>query len=72
MTTRLVFEQIEDLVWKHDISYMDAIVLYCEENNVEIESLAKIIKSNENLKGLIQLEAEGLNYLPKSNTLYGL
>lgn len=62
-------EEIEELVWKHDISYMDAVVLYCEDNNVDIEALAKVIKSNENLKGLIQLEAEGLNYLPKSNTL---
>jgi hypothetical protein len=64
-----VLEQIEELVWKHDISYMDAIVLYSEENNVDIESLGKLVKSNENLKGAIQLEAESLNYLPKSNSL---
>jgi len=72
MIARQVLEEIEDLVWKHDIPYMDAVVLYCEDNNADIEALAKIIKSNENLKGLIQLEAESLNYLPKSNTLYGL
>lgn len=67
--SKQVLEAIEDLVWKHDISYMDAIVQYCEDNNVEVEALAKIVKNNENLKGAIQLEAESLNYLPKSNTL---
>jgi hypothetical protein len=68
--TKQEFEQVvEDLVWKHDISYMDAIVLYCEENNIDVESLAKVIKANPNLKGLLQLEAEKLNYLPKTVTL---
>lgn len=69
MVSRQILEDIEDLVWKHDISYIDAIVLYCEEKNIEVESLGKAIKSSELLKGAIQLEAEGLNYLPKSNKL---
>ena len=62
-------ETIEDIVWKHDISYMDAIVYYCEENNVEVEIFAKAIKGNDMLKAKLQLEAESLNYLPKSATL---
>jgi len=64
-----VLDAIEDLVWKHDISMIDAIVLYCEDNNVDIEALGKAIKSNQNLKGSIQLEAESLNYLPKTSHL---
>jgi hypothetical protein len=66
---KAICETIEDLVWKHDISYMDAIVLYCEDNNIEVEVFAKAIKTNEMLKAKLQHEAEQLNYLPKSATL---
>ena len=64
-----ILEDIEELVWKHDISYMDAIVQYCEDRNIEIEHLAKAIKNNDMIKAKLQFEAEALNYLPKSNTL---
>ena len=30
------YEAIEDLVWEHDINYIDAVVLYCEINKLEI------------------------------------
>lgn len=64
-----ICEKIEDIVWKHDISYMDAIIHYCEENNVEVEVFAKAIKTNDMLKAKLQLEAESLHYLPKSSVL---
>ena len=60
------FHTIEEIVYMKDISYMDAILLYCEENNVEIEVAASLI--NDNIKYQIQLEAEDLHFLPKSNT----
>jgi len=60
------FHTIEEIVYMKDVSYMDAILLYCEENNVEIEVAASLI--NDNLKYQIQLEAENLHFLPKSNT----
>lgn len=64
-----ILEKIEDIVWQFDISYTDAIVYYCEQNNVEIESFARTIKNNETMRAKLQFEAEELNYLPKSNTL---
>jgi hypothetical protein len=48
---------------------MDAVIYYCEENNIEIEVFAKAIKSNDMMKAKIQIEAENLNFLPKSSTL---
>jgi len=57
---------IEEIVYMKDISYMDAIIEYCEQNEVEIEVAASLISNN--LKSKIQLEAEDLNFLPKSNT----
>ncbi len=63
------FESVETLVWQHDMTYMEAVILYCEKNQVEIESVISLIKNNDNLKSKIQLEAEDLNFLPKSARL---
>lgn len=57
---------IEERVYMDDIPYIDAVVLYCEENNFEIEMAAKLISGV--LKSKIQLEAEILHFLPKSET----
>lgn len=58
--------KIENLVSEKNIPYMDAIVLHCESTGLEIELAAKLISGA--LKSKIQLEAEELNFLPKSNT----
>ena len=63
------YEAIEDLVWEHDISYLDAVVLYCENNSLEIESVVSLVRKNENLKSKISVEAEGLHFLPKVQRL---
>jgi len=57
---------IEDVVYMKDVSYMDAVLMYCEDNEVEFEVAASLI--SDNLKSKIQIEAESLNFLPKSNT----
>jgi len=62
-------QEIEDLVWLHDIDYIEAIVLYCETNKLDIETAASLIKLNMNIKGKVQTEAESLNYLPKISRL---
>lgn len=60
---------IEDLVWKKDISYLEATLLYCEINNLEIESVAAAIKLNSNLRGKLHLEAQELNFIEKTSKL---
>jgi hypothetical protein len=57
---------IEEIVYMKDVSYMDAIIEYCDEHDVEIEVAASLISNN--LKSKLQLEAEELNFLPRSNT----
>lgn len=61
--------EIEELVTKHNITYMDAIILFCEKNNVEIESIASLVKNNSKVKFKLQEEAESLNFLPKTAKL---
>ena len=46
---------------KRPITYMDAIIWYCEENNIEIESTSRLI--SKNLKEKIQVEAMNANML---------
>jgi hypothetical protein len=58
--------RIETLVSEKSIPYMDAILLHCEDTGLEVELAAKLISGA--LKSKIQLEAEELNFLPKSNT----
>lgn len=66
---REFYEAVESLVWKYDIEYMDAVIMYCEKNNIEVESIATLIRGNENFKSKIQIEAENLNFLPKTARL---
>lgn len=57
---------IETIVREKEITYMEAIVYHCEQTGFEIEVAAKLISNA--LKSKIKLEAESLNYLPRSNT----
>ena len=58
---------IEEMVIEKNVTYMDACLEYCKDNNVEPESLGRLI--NKALKQKIQVEAENLNFLPKSSSL---
>lgn len=58
---------IENLVRDKSVSYMDAIILHCENTGLEVEVAAKLLSSVLKLK--IKMEAEDLNFLPKSNTV---
>lgn len=57
---------IETIVAKKNIPYMDAVIMFCEESGLEVELAAKMISGA--LKSKIQIEAEELHFLPKSNT----
>ena len=46
---------------KKPISYMDAVVWYCEENNIEIETTTRLI--SKSLKEKIKNEAINLKML---------
>ena len=58
-------EDIEAIVLNKNMNYIDAIVLYCEENNIEIESVNKLI--SKPLKDKIKFVATELNYLKKTS-----
>lgn len=69
MTSNSFYEEIDTLVSVHNLSYMDAIVHFCEKNEIEIEVAAAMIKENFRIKSTMQQEGEELNFLPKTAKL---
>lgn len=63
------FQQIEKIVNEKRLTYIDAIVYFCENNNIEIETAAALIKNNSKIKSNIQVEGEELNFLAKTARL---
>jgi hypothetical protein len=58
---------IEERVFKEKIAYMDAVIQYCSEVDIDVESISKLI--NQSLKDKIQIEAEEGNYFKKRGKL---
>ena len=61
MDTKAFSMKIEKLVIEKKIPYMDAIVHYCENTGMEIETAAKLI--NSKIKQSIASEASDLNMM---------
>lgn len=62
-------KEIEKLVLTRKMEYIDAVIYFCEQRGLDVESAASLIRNNSKLKASIQLEAEKLNYLPKTTQL---
>jgi hypothetical protein len=59
---------IEELVMLKKLSYMDAVIEYCEQADIDVESIKSLV--NKSLKEKIQAEAEERNYFkPKAGKL---
>jgi hypothetical protein len=54
---------IETIRKNKKVDYMEAVIIWCETNNVEIETAAKMIKKDSAMKSKIQVEAEDLNFI---------
>lgn len=56
---------IEKLASNHNMNYIDAIVHYCEENDIEYTSVSKLI--SKPLKEKLKIDAQKLNYIKKTS-----
>ena len=61
--------QIESLCFEKNIEYIDAVVYWCNKNNIEVETVALWIKKDPAFKAKIQTEAENLNILKRGSSL---
>ena len=57
--------EIEKIVANDELNYIDAILHYCETNNLEVESITKLISKplNERLKW----DATRLNFMKRTS-----
>lgn len=67
MTSQKFAMIIEKAVQEHRLSYMDAIIWWCENYEMEIEVAAKLC--NGVIKEKLRYEAQELNFLEKPNRL---
>ncbi len=59
-------QEIEELVKVNSyMNYIDAIVYFCEQNSIDLESVPKLI--SKPLKEKIKYEAQELNFLKKTS-----
>jgi hypothetical protein len=58
-------EDIEGLVLKTKMNYIDAIVQYCTDNEIELETVGKLV--SKPLKEKIKYLATELNYMKKTS-----
>ena len=65
LTTTKFTTDIENLVKKTKLNYIDAIVMYCDENNIDILSVPKLI--SKPLKEKLKCDAIELNYIKKTS-----
>lgn len=58
-------EKIDAIVEMSGVDYIDAIISYCEDHNLEIETVGHIISKNPSLKSKVEIEAEALHCLKR-------
>ena len=69
-TSSEFYIKIQKLVEQTKLSYMDAVLHYCETHLLEPVEVTRYI--DKSLKEKIQSNAEALNYLPKTSSIEGL
>ena len=57
--------EIETIVAEEKINYIDAICQYCEMNDIEVDSISKLI--SKPLKERLKYDAINLNFMKKTS-----
>ena len=58
--------EIEKIVVEEKCNYIDAIVHYCEVNNIEVDSITKLV--SKPLKERLKYDAINLNFMKKTSS----
>lgn len=62
-------KEVELICRAKNIEYIEAVILWCEQNKLEVETAAFWIKKDPMMKAKIQAEAEVLNILKRGARL---
>ena len=58
-------QEVEELVKTYKFNYIDAILTFCEENKIELETVPKLL--SKPLKEKLKFNAMELNFLKRSS-----
>ena len=58
---------IENIVKEKEITHMDAVLWYCQKEEIELEAVGSLV--SKGLKEKIEANARELNFLPKQAQL---
>jgi hypothetical protein len=61
--------KIEQIAKEKRLDHMDAVLWYCSNSGLEIETAAELIRKNAKMKARIKNEAENSGYFPKTAKL---
>jgi len=66
MTAARFSQDVEKLVLNNsDMNYIDAVIHYCEINEIELESVSKLV--SKPLKEKLKYDAQKLNFMKKTS-----
>ena len=65
MTAAKFSQEVEKIASENTMNYIDAIVHYCESNEIELESVSKLI--SKPLKEKLKYDAQKLNFIKKTS-----
>lgn len=65
MTPTKFAQEVEKIAHENSMNYIDAIVHYCESNEIEIESVPKLM--SKPLKEKLKYDAQKLNFMKKTS-----
>lgn len=63
ITPEKLVQDISDIVYRNNMNYIDATVYYCQKNNLDVESVGKLVPSS--LKSKIEESARANRLLKK-------
>lgn len=62
-------KDIEEIVRVSNLNYIEAVIMWCEERNVDVEQAASFVKRSQVIKAKIEVNASDLNFLQKQSKL---
>ena len=68
MTAAKFSLEIEEIVKNSKLNYIEAVVQFCEDKNIELDSVNKLI--SKPLKEKLKYDAQRLNFMKKTSRGY--
>jgi hypothetical protein len=65
MTSAKFSQDVEKIASHNEMNYIDAILHYCDINNIEVETVSKLI--TKPLKEKLKYDAQQLNFIKKTS-----